>query len=183
VTGPSRPGSRRALARRFVSAVLWAYLVWNLLTWTGSAENLGVGAGVAVLVGLALAPVGEIVPPWRLLDPRRWWGIARLIGVVALGIARANVTLAARIWAPSRPLHSGMVIVPTRARTDGELATVGLATSLIVDNQIIDVDRRRHRLQFHGVALPPPGRRRARAAINGPVEGPLAAVTRTRSRR
>lgn len=168
----------RGRIRRLISAVLWAYLVWNLLTWTATAENLGTGFGVAVAIGIAALPVGEIVPPWRLADPRRLGGVVRLVAVVVFGIARENVKLAYRIWAPSRPLHSGMVSAPTAARTDGELATVGLTTSLIVDNQIIDVDRTSHRLQFHGVALPPPGDENVRRAINGPVEGPLLSITR-----
>jgi multicomponent Na+:H+ antiporter subunit E len=178
VTGRRRQVSRRALGRRFAGGVLWAYLVWNLLTWTATAENLGAGAGVAVLVGLALAPTGEIVPPWRLLAPRRLYGIARLLAVVGWGIARENVALARRIWAPSRPLSSGMVTAPTLARSDGELATLGLATSLIVDNQLIDLDRATHRLQFHAVAVPPRGDDAVRRAVNGPVEDAVLSITR-----
>ena len=169
---------RRRFVLRYVGAVLWCYLVWNLLTWTATAENLGIGLGVALLIALAIAPAGEIVPPWRLLDPRRWWGLARLLAVVTWRIARANITLAYRIWAPARPIASGMITTPTLARTDGEIVTVGLTTSLIVDNQIIDLDRRSHRLQFHGVAVPPPGDQHARQANNGPVEGPLLSITR-----
>jgi multicomponent Na+:H+ antiporter subunit E len=176
--GMRQGSTRRALLVRYAGAVLWCYLVWNLLTWTASAENMGIGFGVAMLVALAVASAGEVVPPWRLLDPRRWWGLVRLVGVVAWGVARENVKLAYRIWAPARPIRSGMVTAPTLARTDGELATVGLTTSLIVDNQIIDLDRSTHRLQFHGVALPERGDDNARSAINGPVERPLLSITR-----
>jgi multicomponent Na+:H+ antiporter subunit E len=71
-----------------------------------------------------------------------------------------------------------MVIVPTDARTDGGLAAVGLISSLIVDNQIVDVDRGRHLLQYHAVTVPEGGRRAAREAINGPVERMLEPLTR-----
>ena len=47
-----------------------------------------------------------------------------------------------------------MVIVPTTESSDGGLAAVGLITSLIVDNQIVDLDRATHRLQYHAVAVP-----------------------------
>jgi multicomponent Na+:H+ antiporter subunit E len=170
--------ARRSLLRRYPAAALWSYAVWNLLTWTATAENLLVGAGVAMLVAGAIAGTGEVAPPWRLLDPRRWRGLVRLAAVEVWSIARENVKLAYRIWAPSRPIASGMVTAPTQARSDGELATVGLATSLIVDNQIIDLDRTSHRLQFHGVALPPPGDDNVRDAINGPLERPLLSITR-----
>ena len=174
---PLRP-RRQPIPVRYLSAVIWAFLVWNLLTWTATVENLAVGLGVALAVAAAIAAAGTVIPPWRLLDPRRLAGIVWLIAVVSAGIMRENVKLARRIWLPSRPLASGMVIAPTAARTDGEIAAVGLLTSLVVDNQVIDIDRSRHLLQFHGVALPPPGRQHARAAINGPVERPLLFLSR-----
>jgi multicomponent Na+:H+ antiporter subunit E len=71
-----------------------------------------------------------------------------------------------------------MVVVPTGARTDGELAAVGLLTSLIVDNQIVDLDRERHELQYHAVDVPPPDPDQARAGINEPVERFLPTITR-----
>jgi len=93
---------------------------------------------------------------------------------------RANVELACRIWAPSRPLSSGMVIVPTHARSPGALTAVGLLSSLIVDNQIVDVDRRRHQLQYHAVVVPAGGPRERRAAVNGPIERMLERLLRKR---
>jgi multicomponent Na+:H+ antiporter subunit E len=63
-----------------------------------------------------------------------------------------------------------MVVVPTHERSDLGLTTVGLVTSLIVDNQIVDLDRRRHELQYHAVAVPEGGPEAAREEINAPVE-------------
>lgn len=169
---------RQPLSVRYLSAVIWAYLVWNLLTWTATLENLAVGLGVALAAAAAVAAAGTVVPPWRLFEPRRLAGALWLAAVVTAGIVRENVKLARRIWLPSRPLASGMVVAPTDARTDGEVAAVGLLTSLVVDNQVIDIDRARHLLQFHSVAVPSPGARQARAAINGPVERPLLFLSR-----
>lgn len=168
----------RSVTSRLASATLWAYLVWILLTWTWSAENLLVGLGVAAAVGAAVAATGAVVAPWRLLRPRRWWAMLRLMARVAARIVVQNIRLARRIWAPSRPLSSGMVVVPTRARSDGEIAVVGLATSLIVDTQIIDLDRTRQLLQFHGVALPTEPDADIRARINGPVERDVLMISR-----
>ncbi|HTJ71790.1 MAG TPA: Na+/H+ antiporter subunit E [Actinospica sp.] len=157
----------------------WCYLVWILLTWTRTAEQLIVGAAVSLLVGAALAPLGKVPGPWRLLVPRNAVAALRLLGTALIRIPVANVRLARRIWAPSRPLRSGMVIVPTHERTDLGLTTVGLVTSLIVDNQIVDLDRRRHQLQYHAVDVPEGGRRAAREAINGPVERCLDGLRRS----
>jgi len=85
-----------------------------------------------------------------------------------------------RIWTPSLPLASGMVVVPTELRSDAGVGALGLITSLIVDNQIVDVDRSRNELQFHAVDVPEGGTPAKRAAITGPTERALAPILRRR---
>jgi multicomponent Na+:H+ antiporter subunit E len=156
--------------KRVLALWSWAFLTWVVLTWRFTAEQLLFGGVASLFVGGAIAPLGEATPPWRLLEPRRLVGIVRL-GIEAFSrIVVANLRLARRIWTPSLPLSSGMVIVPTDARTDGDLAAVGLITSLIVDNQLVDVDRKRHLLQYHSIAVPEGDREARRESINGPTE-------------
>lgn len=156
--------------QRKVALFCWAFLIWVLLTWTWMLETLLFGAGIAAAVAAGLAPLGEVAPPWRLLNPRRL-GAACWLGLVAAGhIVTANLRLSRRIWAPSRPLRSGMVTAATRATSEGELAAVGLLTSVIVDNQLVDLYRSGHRLQYHAVAVPDGDAEQVRGAINGPVE-------------
>ncbi|HEX6471256.1 MAG TPA: Na+/H+ antiporter subunit E [Streptosporangiaceae bacterium] len=155
---------------RVLSLCCWTFLVWVLLTWTSMAETLLFGAGIAVAAAVALAPLGDVVRPWRLLRPRRLATVVRLALVAAGQVVTANLRLSRRIWAPSRPLRSGMVVAPTHATSDGGLAAVGLLTSVIVDNQLVDVDRFDRRLQYHAVAVPEGDPEQVREAINGPVE-------------
>jgi multicomponent Na+:H+ antiporter subunit E len=163
---------------RVAALFVWAYGTWLLLTWTVTFEQLVFGGLLAAAVALAMAPLGSVARPWLLLEPRRFAAVLRLL-VVALGrIVVANVGLARRIWAPSRPLASGMVVVPTTMRTDGGLGGVGLISSLIVDNQIVDVDRRHHQLQYHAVDVPRGTDEKKAGAINGPVEELLAPLVR-----
>jgi multicomponent Na+:H+ antiporter subunit E len=162
--------------RRVAALSVWAYLVWVLLTWTLTAEQVLVGVLVALAVAVSMAPLGHVVSPWRLLDTRRFVGVLRLIGSALCRIVVANIELARRIWAPSRPLSSGMVIVPTEERSDGGLAATGLITSLIVDNQLVDIDRDRNELQYHAVAVPPGNRKHPEDDINAPVERLLAPI-------
>jgi multicomponent Na+:H+ antiporter subunit E len=164
--------------RRVIALFLWAFGAWILLTWTFTAEQVTVGAVWAVAVAFALAPLGDVATPWALLDPRRLVAGLELL-LKALGwIVVANIELASRVWRPSRPLRSGMVIVPTDERSDGGLAAVGIITSLIVDNQIVDLDRARHDLQYHAVSVPGGGPQAAREEINGRVERLLARIER-----
>jgi multicomponent Na+:H+ antiporter subunit E len=162
-------------AGRALANASWAYGVWLLLTWTATAEQLIFGAVLALLVGAALAPLGPAPGLWRFLAPRRLAASARLGGYAVVAIVRANVGLARRILAPSRPLRSGMVVVRTEAGSDGELAATGIITSLIVDNQLVDLDRSEGQLQYHAVAVPEGD---PADTINRPVERRLARFRR-----
>ena len=164
---------RRRLAIHAVSIFGVCYLIWTLLNWTLTLEVLTVGAGVSALITLALLPLFADAGTIRI-TPRRL-GRALELGLFAAGkVVVANVQLARRIWAPSRPIRTGMVVVPTQVRTDAGLCGVGLVTSLIVDNQITDVDRVRNRMLYHAIVVPDP--ESAYDDINGPVDRRIAAM-------
>ena len=167
---------RGALAARAAALFCWAYAVWVLLTWTRTAEQLLFGAGIAAAVAAALAPLGPVAGPWRLLTPRRLAAAARLAALAAVRIVAANLALARLIWHPRlrERLRSGMIVVPTAAHSAAGLTAVGLITSLIVDNQLADLDPSRARLQYHAVQIPPGTPEQAREHVNGPVERILA---------
>ena len=158
------------MLRNFVALTVWAYLTWVLLTWTLTLEQQLVGLGIAVVIAFASMRLGPVVAPWRLLDPRRLVSVFRLIGASAAQIVRANVELARRIWTPSLPIRSGMVIVRSGLRSDGGVAGTGLITSLIVDNQIVDLDRERDLMQYHAISVPKGGVDEAAESINAPTE-------------
>jgi multicomponent Na+:H+ antiporter subunit E len=129
-------------------------------------------------VAATMGPLGDVAAPWTALEPRRLRALLRLVASGTVRVVRANVVLSRRIWSPRRPLRSGMVVVATRAHTDGELAAVGLISSLIVDNQLVDLDRSADRLQYHAVAVPEGPPERKSESINAPVERLVAPLTR-----
>jgi multicomponent Na+:H+ antiporter subunit E len=171
--GLAMPGQRVA------ALAAWSYAVWILLTWTATVENFLVGAVIALGCGVAFAPLGEAVGPWAALRPVRLGALLILGAECAARIVVANLSLTRRILSPSRPLRSGMVVVVTEARSAGELAATGLLTSLVVDNQFVDLDRSRHRLQYHAMSVPEGP---ARESVNGPLERRVIAVSRTRAK-
>lgn len=158
------------MIKRVAGLAAWTFLAWVLLTWTRTAEQLLVGAGVAVVAGLVLAPLGPVLAPWEMLRPRRLRAAVELLGYAAVRIVVANLRLARRIWTPRLPLESGMVVVPTGEHTDGGLTTVALVTSVIVDNQLVDLDPERGLLQYHAVAVPSRDPNESAQVINAPVE-------------
>lgn len=155
---------------RVVALFCWAELTWTLLSFTATAEQIAAGAVVSLIAALACAPLGSVAGPWVLLRPRRIGPLLALAGSVAVRAVKANLQLTRRIWAP-RPPDSGMIVAPTEARTDAELTATGLLTSIIVDSQLVDADRYRHRLQYHVVSLAAPFEK-------DPVEARVLAVIR-----
>lgn len=166
--------TRAALAARWAALFCWAFLVWVLLTWTLTTEQLLFGAAVAAAVAVALAALGPVPGPWVLLAPRRLAGLVVLLAVTAGRVARSNLLLARRIWAPGRPLSSGMVVATTDGRGAGWLTAIGLMTSVVVDNQLVDLDASRGELQYHAIEVPAGGRDGATRAITGPAGRLLA---------
>jgi len=159
------------LLERWISLSVWSFAGWILLTWSPfTLEQELFGAGFAMLVAALLVSFGGVARPWRLLDPRRLLVLGGLGAIVLVRIVAANISLARRILSPSRPLASGMVIVPTELRSEGALTATGLLTSVIVDNQIVDFDLARDQLQYHAVEVPSGAPQARREAINGPLE-------------
>lgn len=155
------------MLRRWLAVFGWAYLTWTVLSWTASVEAIVVGLVLSALTAVACAPLGPLAGPWQGLAPRRAIGLVRLAGHVLVRMIAANLALTRRIWTPRLPLPSGMVVVSTTARTDGEYATVGLLTSVIVDSQLVDLDRDRQELQYHVVDA---NRRQINAAVEARIE-------------
>jgi len=162
---------------RWWALFCWCYLVWTLLSWTASVEQVVFGVVLAALVALACAPLGTVAGPWRLLAPRRLVAFARLLWLVVTRVVVADVKLTRLIWSRHPRPGSGMVVSATRARTDGQLTTVGVLTSVIVDSQLIDLDRYRHELQYHAVWVASIDPETNRRLINGPVEDQVMEMT------
>lgn len=185
VTSP-RPASatgssmRPAGIRNAAACAMWAYAVWILLTWTATAEQLLFGAALAVVVGAALAPLGPVIAPWRAFAPKRMLAWSRLLGGSAGRIVVANFALARRIWSPRSRLRSGMIVLPTRARSDGAIAAVGLVSSLIVDNQLVDLDRSEACLQYHAVEVPQGDTEQRYERVNGATERRVLEIAQDR---
>jgi len=165
-----------ARVRRIGALAIWVFAGWVLLTWTRTWGQLLVGVVLSLGIALACAPLGDVAEPWQILRPRRLVGLLLLGGEALIRIVRANVSLARRIWLPSRPLRSGMIILPTAMRSEGGLTAVGLITSVIVDNQVIDLDLHKHELQYHAVWIDSDTPEKNRENVNGPIEKRLKAA-------
>jgi multicomponent Na+:H+ antiporter subunit E len=151
----------------------WCFLAWLMLSLSVSVESLVTGLVLSVGAAAALSGLGEVPGPWSLLRPRRLGPLLHLVGRLAVDSTRANVQMAWRVWTPRPQLRTGMVVVGTLVRTDGQVGTVGLLTSLVVDNQVVDVDLDERTMLYHCVEVP---RGDAYDVVNGPVERRLLGI-------
>jgi multicomponent Na+:H+ antiporter subunit E len=126
------------------------------------------GAAASVLAAVAISPLGPAARPWLLLDVRRLGRLAALAATSLVRIVRANAVLARRVWSPSLPLRSGMLVFPTKMKSDGALTAVALVSSVIVDNQLVDLEP--GRVQYHAIWVDSTDPEEAYEAINGPLE-------------
>lgn len=173
------PGGPVELARRWLALLGWNFPAWLLLTGTTTRDSMLTGLVVSALVAAALAPLGRVVGPWTFVSPARLGPQLKLAGRMLVGITTANLELVRRTWSlPRTDVTPGMVIVPTRARSDAELTAVGMLTSLVVDNQFVDVDRSTHELLFHAIAVPQGGPEERRDEINRTIEDDVLEVLR-----
>ena len=163
---------------RVLALLAWCFLAWLMLAWMLTAESLVVGAAVSAAVALACAPLGTVAGPWVLLQPRRLVALVRLAAHLLGRIVLANVRLSVWVWRGGKPPASGMVDVPTRMSGPGGVAAGGLLSSLVVDNQIVDVDLEHGRLLYHALDVPAGDADAAYAAVNGPIEARLRPLVR-----
>ena len=151
-----------------MALALWAGAVWAVLSWTASWEHILYGAVASVLAAVAVSPLGPAARPWLLLDVRRLGRLVALAATCLLRIVRANVGLARRVWSPSLPLRSGMLVFPTDMKSDGGVCAVALVSSVIVDNQIVDLEP--GRFQYHAIWIESTHPDDAYETINGSLE-------------
>ncbi|HEX3796011.1 MAG TPA: Na+/H+ antiporter subunit E [Acidimicrobiales bacterium] len=174
----SRRAEKRGYAHSVLALWIWGIFVWVLLTWTATFSQVTFGIGFALAAALACASLGPVARPWIFLCPQNAMNAFMLLGSALWRIVRANVSLARRVWLPSRPLRSGIVIVPTQMTADGGLTAVGLVTSIIVDNQLMDIDRGTNELQYHAVSVNSRDAIENYRKINGPIERRMKGLIR-----
>ena len=157
-----------SMGRRRLHVGAWALITWLVLTWTVSAQQVVAGVVIAVGAAFALAPLAPVAAPWSVLAPSRAWRVLAIAGDCAVRIVEANVVLARRIWDPRLPIRTGMLVFPTPLRSEGALGAAGILSSLVVDNQIVDLET--GHLQYHAIWAEPSDPAHAHRRVMGRLE-------------
>ena len=122
--------------KRFTDAVL-VFIIWLLLTWSFTWEDVLVGAVLSVIVALL---VGDFLPtrPARLIAPLRWIVMLVYMPYFLYYCVRANLDVAYRVLHPAMPIRPGIVKVHTHLKSG--LGITFLATSITLTPGTLVVD-------------------------------------------
>jgi len=123
--------------KKFLTCVLFAYVVWLLLVMPREPEEYFVGLLFSLLIGTF---VGEVYPERieLLLNPYRLFWLLCYVPVFFYYCIRANLDVAYRVLHVDMPIHPGIVKLHTTLQTD--LAKTLLANSITLTPGTLTVD-------------------------------------------
>jgi len=135
---------------RLFVCIIMVLIIWLLLSWTFSLENLFVGTIFAILVGAFL---GEIYPDRldKIFNPRRWFWMLCYIPYFIYYCVKANLDVAYRVIHPQLPIRPG--IIKVRTDLESEMAKTFLANSITLTPGTLTVDIVGQDFYVHWIAI------------------------------
>ncbi len=152
--------------KRFTDAVL-VFVIWLLLTWSFTREDVIAGAVLSVIVALL---VGDFLPtrPARLIAPLRWLLMLVYMPYFLWYCVKANLDVAYRVIHPEMPIRPGIVKVRTNLKT--ELGKTFLATSITLTPGTLVIDIVGQDLYVHWINVSGDNAEEHTREIVGPFE-------------
>ncbi len=136
---------------KWFMCLLAAFVLWMLLFWSTSPIIIGIGIGVALLIGTIL---GDVYPEGmhQLLNPVRWLFMLIYLPYFFYYCLWANVDVALRIIHPDVLIRPGIVKVRTTLTSD--MAKTFLANSITLTPGTLTVDIDGQDLYIHWINIP-----------------------------
>lgn len=149
-----------------LSAILLT-VIWLLLSWPFSVQELVVGAIAASIIALLTTRASGVVGDIRV-TPRAFGAALAFAGVFLAALLRANVDVAFRVLRPSLPIAPGIVRIRTNLKTP--LARTLLANSITLTPGTITVETHGEVFFVHWISLGEGGGEDATRRIVGKFE-------------
>ena len=131
-------------------AVLWLFVRGVPAEPATLLGELLIGLLVGLLVAFFLRRL--YTPEIRLMRGVRATPYAVLFGLVFFkDLLTANIDVAYRVLAPSRPIDPDVVVVPLRVQTDVAITTIANAITLTPGTLTMDYDEEHNALYVHGI--------------------------------
>ena len=135
---------------RKIVLILFAFILWLLLTWSFTLQSMAAGAAAALLVGLLFGNF-FVEKAGLLFDPRRWFWALVYIPVFLWEMTKANFDVAYRVLHPKLPIDPGIVKVKTNLKS--EMGIVFLANSITLTPGTFTVDLKGQYLYIHCIKV------------------------------
>ncbi|HEC69973.1 MAG TPA: cation:proton antiporter [Candidatus Omnitrophica bacterium] len=137
------------MSGRFILFIL-AFLVWLLLTFSLSWENLLVGGLVSLFVSFM---TGDLFTkrPHIFKHLQRYFWFLIYIPVFIWECFKANVDVALRVIRPSLPIKPGIVKVATSLKSETGLTFLANSITLTPGTLTVDVDKENGLLYVHWI--------------------------------
>ena len=130
---------------------VFALAVWAILTWVPDAQELAVGAAVAVLVAVVAGDL-FVERPHVLRNPvRYWYFFFYYVPVFLWECLKANLDVAYRVIHPRLPINPGIVKVRTSLKSDIALTFLANSITLTPGTMSVDVDKEQGILYIHWI--------------------------------
>lgn len=136
----------------YLFVYLALFVFWWLLTGSGTLQELGAGALVALVATMAAGPHLKIFSGLRL-EPAAPYHLLRYLGYFGVALIRANLDVARRVLSPSLPIRPALVEVRTELQSD--LGRLILANSITLTPGTLSVDLRGDHILVHWIDCPP----------------------------
>jgi multicomponent Na+:H+ antiporter subunit E len=137
---------------RFIHFLI-LYVVWILLTWSFTYQEMLAGVAVALLAELLL---GDIFPheAVKVFYPRRFFWLFVYFWVFITAMVKANFDVAYRVLNIYLPIKPGIVKVRTKLKSD--MGRTFLANSITLTPGTMSVDMVRDHLYIHWINVVSP---------------------------
>jgi len=124
-----------------IAIFIFAFLLWQLLVWSGDIQNTAAGILVALITALIFAGSdgAQDRAGGKLLDIKRWLWALYYIPVLVYHIILANFDVMYRVLHPDLPINPGIVKVRTRLKSKSARAVLCNSITLTPGTLSIDI--------------------------------------------
>ena len=138
------------MKRVFARFIIFTFLliIWLLLTYPFSLQELAAGALVSLLIAIIAAGSIPIFAEMRSGPRAITWGIAYLF-VFFFELVRSNLDVAFRVLHPQLPIHPG--IVKVRTSLNSRMGRLALANSITLTPGTITVETKGEYFYVHWI--------------------------------
>ena len=126
------------------------FILWLLLTWSLTVQEIIVGVAVALLLSILLSDV-FVQGGGKFVQPARYFWFLVYLPLFLYYVFRANFDVAYRVLHPEMPIRPGIVKVRTTLKSD--MAKAFLANSITLTPGTLTVDIVGDHLYVHWINI------------------------------